>query len=75
MEDSYDKFSEKKLLTVKQMCEYMSIGESTARKMLSEPNCTFVCRIGGRIYANRTMLDKYINANTGRKNLSGFIKK
>ena len=56
----------KKLLSVKQMCEYMSIGESTARKLLANPSCPYVCKIEGRIFANKTVLDKWIDSNTGR---------
>ncbi len=59
-------FSEKALLTVKDMREYLSIGESTARKLLSEANCPFVFRLNGRIYANKGALDKWIEQNTGR---------
>lgn len=54
------------LLSVKAMCQYMSIGENTARKLLSEPNCPFVFKLGGRIYANKKVLDKWIEQNTGR---------
>ncbi len=57
---------EKILLTVKDMCKYMSIGENTARNLLSEPNCPFVFRLKNRIYANKKMLDKWIEQNTGR---------
>ena len=60
------KYSEKKLLTVKEMCGYMSIGETYARELLSRPDCPFVYRMGRRIYANKTFLDKWIDAATGR---------
>lgn len=59
-------FSNQKLLTVKELCEYLAIGDSTARKLLSEPNCSFVFKLGGRYYANKTALDKWIDGNTGR---------
>jgi len=59
-------FDDKALLTVKDMCKYMSIGESTARKLLSEPNCPFVFKLKSRIYANKKILDKWIDQNTGR---------
>ena len=59
-------FSSKKLLSVKDMCEYMSISQSTARRMLSDVRCPYVIRVRGRIYANKDILDKWIDANTGR---------
>ena len=59
-------FNNQKLLTVKELCEYLSIGDSTARKLLSEPRCPFVFKLGGRYYANKTALDKWIDSNTGR---------
>ena len=66
-ENKNDKiFEEKALLTVKDMCKYMSIGESTASSLLSMANCPFVFRLRGRIYANKKVLDKWIEQNTGR---------
>ena len=59
-------FNGQKLLTVKELCEYLSIGDSTARKILSAPNCSFVFKLGSRYYANKTALDKWIDSNTGR---------
>ena len=56
---------EQKLMTIKEFCKYMSIGDSTARKILSEPNCPYACRIRGRIFINKTILDKWIDNNTG----------
>lgn len=57
---------EPKLLSVKQFCKYMGIGQTTARKLLSAPDCTYCFRIGGKIFANKTILDKWIDSNTGR---------
>lgn len=59
--------NEKKLLTVKEMCEYMSISETRARALLSEPSCPFIFRLGGRKLVNRTILDKWIDAGSGYK--------
>lgn len=61
-----NKFENKKLLTVPDLCEYLGMGATTVRKMLAEPNCPYVCRVGGRIFANKMILDKYIDSNTGR---------
>ena len=56
---------ESRLLTVKDFCKYVNIGERTARKMLTEPNCTYRCRIGGKVLINKSVLDKWIDSNTG----------
>lgn len=58
---------DKKLLTIKEMCEYMSISETRARALLSEPSCPFIFRLGGRKLINRTVLDKWIDAGSGYK--------
>lgn len=55
-----------KLLTVKQFCQYMSVGETTARQMLSATNCPYRIRIGGKLMANKTELDKWISSRTGQ---------
>ena len=52
---------EPRLLTVKDFCKYVNIGERTARKMLTEPNC----RIGGKVLINKSVLDRWIDSNTG----------
>ncbi len=62
MENTY---SDKGLLTVKEMCAYMSIGQNTARRLLNEPCCPFAVRIGSRIYANKRKLDKWLDFKSG----------
>ncbi len=57
---------EPKLLNVKEFCKYIGVGERTARKLLAEPNCSYVFRLGGKIMVNKTILDKWIDNNTGR---------
>jgi hypothetical protein len=60
-----DKSENKGLLTVKEMCAYMSIGQNTARKLLNRPYNSFTVRIGNRLYANKKLLDKWIDQNSG----------
>lgn len=55
-----------KLLTVKQLAAYLSVSEKTARRLLHEPNCPYSCRVGKRLYANRNVLDKWIDSRTGK---------
>lgn len=51
---------EKALLSVKEMCNYLGVGESTARNLLNTPRNTFTVRIGGRIFAHKDKLDKWL---------------
>ena len=44
---------EKKLLTVKDLCAYLSIGDTKARELLHNPDNGFTVRIGNRLYAHR----------------------
>lgn len=55
----------KRLLTVKDYCEYMSVGETVGRRTLKAPNCPYACRVGGRVFADKVKLDKWIDQNTG----------
>lgn len=56
---------EPKLLSVNQFCKYINVGQTTARKLLSDPSCPYRLRIGGKIFANKTVLDKWIDSRTG----------
>lgn len=60
------KLTEKKLLSVKELAFYIGVGQTKARELLAKEDCPYVCRIDRRIFANRTLLDKYIDENTGR---------
>lgn len=52
---------EKALLNVKEFCEYMGIGETKARELLKSRNCDYSMQIGNRWYANKRLLDIWIN--------------
>lgn len=41
------------LLNVKEMCEYLGIGQTKARELLSNPANGFTVRIGNRLYAHK----------------------
>ena len=56
---------EPKLLTVKDFCKYINVSERKARTMLTEPNCPYRCKIGGKVLVNKPVLDKWIDSNTG----------
>ncbi len=44
---------EKALLSVKEFCEYLGIGQTKARELLLSPSCNFKIRIGNRLYAHK----------------------
>ena len=51
---------EKAMLNVKEMCEYLGIGETKARQLLSDPKNKFTIRIGNRLYAHKKRLDEWL---------------
>ena len=51
---------DKALLSVKEMCSYLSIGQTKCRELLSNPANGFTVRIGNRLYAHKKHLDKWL---------------
>lgn len=58
-----DKKIEKKLLTVKDLCAYLGIGETKARELLHNPRNGFTVRIGSRLYAHKDKVDTWLLRN------------
>ena len=56
---------EKALLTVSEMMAYTGWGENTVRTELNHPRCAYVVHKGNRLYANRRLLDKYLDSISG----------
>lgn len=52
--------TEKKLLTVKELCEYTGWCETSIRKLLKNPDSKFTIRFGNRLYADKKLFDDYI---------------
>ena len=50
---------EKALLNIKEFCAYLGIGETKARELMTKTNNPYTVRIGGRLYANKVLLDKW----------------
>lgn len=50
----------KALLSVKEMCAYLGIGQTKCRELLSDPTNGFTIRIGNRLYAHKKQLDKWL---------------
>lgn len=53
-------FMEKKLLTLKELCDYLGIGETKARELVRGKN-GFGVQIGNRWYADKNKLDKWLD--------------
>ena len=51
---------EKALLNVKEMCEYLGIGQTKARELLADPRNKFTVHIGNRLYAHKERLDTWL---------------
>lgn len=59
------KLCEKALLNVSEMMAYTGWGENSVRDELNHPRCSYVVRKGNRLYANRKLLDKYLDSISG----------
>ena len=60
------KICEKALLTVEEMMVCTGWGENTVRQELNHPKCSYVIRKGNRMYANRKLLEKYLDSISGK---------
>ena len=56
----YIPFEDKALLSVKEMCVYLSIGQTKCRELLADPANGFTVRTGNRLYAHRKNLDNWL---------------
>lgn len=54
---------EKKLLTINEFCEYVGIGKTKAREMISNPNCKYTVRIGRRVFVHKELFDEELKKN------------
>ncbi|WP_378961705.1 helix-turn-helix transcriptional regulator [Mediterraneibacter gnavus] len=51
---------EKVLLNVKEVSEYLGLGETKTRELLRNPKNGFSIRIGNRLYAHKGKLDSWL---------------
>ena len=58
---------DKALLNLKGFCQYLGIGETKARELLTKTDNNFTIRIGNRLYANKIQLDKWLLYNSGNQ--------
>lgn len=56
---------EKKLLNLNEFCSYLGIGKTKARELMTKTNNPYTVRIGNRLYANKILLDKWIDSISG----------
>ena len=56
---------EKTLLNLDEFCEYLGIGKTKAREIMVRTNNPFTLRIGNRLYANKQLLDRWLNFHSG----------
>lgn len=60
MDKQKSSLEDKALLSVKEMCTYLSIGQTKCRELLADPANGFTVRIGNRLYAHKKHLDKWL---------------
>lgn len=60
MDRNTTEISEKALLNVQEMCDYLGIGQTKARELLADPRNKFTVRIGNRLYAHKQRLDTWL---------------
>ena len=58
---------EKKLLNLKEFCDYLGIGQTKARELMTKTDNPYTVRIGNRLYANKRMLDRWVDSISGNK--------
>lgn len=51
---------EKKLLNVKEVCEYTGWGQTKVRKLLNRKESTFTIRYGNRLFVDKVLFDEYL---------------
>ncbi len=59
--------NEKLLLNFKEFCAYLGIGQTKGREIMTKTNNPFTVRIGNRLYANKLLLEKWVNSISGNK--------
>mgnify|MGYP003294376332 CR=1 FL=1 len=60
MDRNATEIPDKALFNVKEMCDYLGIGQTKARELLADPRNKFTVRIGNRLYAHKQRLDTWL---------------
>jgi len=48
------------LMSFRDFCDYMQVGETKAREMIYKVDCRYVVRIGRKVFIHKDLLDKDI---------------
>lgn len=51
---------DKALLNVKELRDYLGLGDMKVRELFNQPDSPFTVRIGNRLYANKKLLDTWL---------------
>lgn len=54
---------QKILMSFGEFCDYMGIGKTKARELISNPCCKYVVRIGRRVFIHKGLLDDELRKN------------
>ena len=54
------------LMNVEETAKYLHLGKTKTREVMKKHNKVFVLRIGNRLYAHKTLLDRWLQAQVGR---------
>ena len=53
-------YLKKRLLSIKEVCEYIGWGKTKVREILNRPSSTFTIRMGNRLYADKKKFNVYL---------------
>ena len=53
--------TDKKLLSLNEVCSYTGWGKTKARQVLKRPDSSFTVRFGNRLYVNKKLFDDYLD--------------
>ena len=52
---------DKKLLNIKEVCQYTGWGETKVRELISRPSSTFAMKLGNKWFVNKPLFDAYLD--------------
>lgn len=67
MNSKREVLGDKRLLNFNEFCIYLGIGQTKARELMTKTNNPYTVRLGNRLYANKILLDKWIDSISGNK--------
>lgn len=57
----------KSLMNLNEVSHYLGIGKTKTREILKDRNCPFSLKIGNRWYADKRLLDNWLNKKISEK--------